>query len=120
MQRHPGHGQAVHPPSGKLPGCKVDYLQSGELNSPSSREIIRRCHAGENWESLSRGKRYLPSMAFQGIYTSKALAAINKTYSDVMDLTAPAMEQAEATQAPSSPPPLFWLIKYHNTVNILL
>ena len=43
---------------------------AGEV--PSSREVIWRCHAGKNWEKLSRGKRYLPPMAFQGIYTSRA------------------------------------------------
>ena len=30
---------------------------------PSSREVIQRCQAGENWESQSRGKRYIPSRA---------------------------------------------------------
>ena len=34
---------------------------TGEV--PSSSEVIRRCHAGEDWESSSRGKRYIPSIA---------------------------------------------------------
>ena len=34
---------------------------AGEV--PSSREVIRRCHAGEDWEDQFRGKRYVPSRA---------------------------------------------------------
>ena len=34
---------------------------TGEV--PSSKEIIRRCHAGEKWEGQFRGKRYVPSRA---------------------------------------------------------
>ena len=34
---------------------------AGEV--PSSREVIRRCHAGEDWEGQFRGKRYVPSRA---------------------------------------------------------
>ena len=34
---------------------------AGEV--PSFREVIRRCHAGEDWESQFRGKRYVPSRA---------------------------------------------------------
>ena len=32
---------------------------AGEV--PSSKEIIRRCHARDNWEEQFRGKRYIPS-----------------------------------------------------------
>ena len=66
---HPENCQAANLAIMNLESSIEKYLQTkfalqrvcsaGEVSS--SKEIIRRCQAGEDWEEPSRGKRYIPS-----------------------------------------------------------
>ena len=66
---HPENCQAANLAIMNLESAIEKYLQTknalqrvcsaGEISS--SKEIIRRCQAGENWEEPRRGKRYIPS-----------------------------------------------------------
>ena len=68
---HPENCQAADLAVLNLESSIEKYLQTkyalqrvcdaGEV--PSSKEVIRRCQAGENWEGQFRGKRYIPSRA---------------------------------------------------------
>ena len=66
---HPENCQAANLAIMNLESSIEKYLQTkyalqrvcnaGEV--PSSKEVIRRCQAGEDWEEQIRGKRYIPS-----------------------------------------------------------
>ena len=68
---HPENCQAAELAVMNLESSIEKYLQTkyalqrvcnaGEV--PSSKEVIRRCHADEDWEGQFRGKRYIPSRA---------------------------------------------------------
>ena len=68
---HPENCQAADLAVLNLESSIEKYLQTkyalqrvcdaGEV--PSSKEVIRRCQAGESWEGQFRGKRYIPSRA---------------------------------------------------------
>ena len=68
---HPENSQAANLAIMNLESSIEKYLQTkyalqrvcnaGEV--PSSKEVIRRCQAGEDWEGQFRGKRFVPSRA---------------------------------------------------------